>query len=287
MIIKRDKEFSLVGDIYHSGAKRAYKKYVGRTRRTLAKKINKSASKDLLKGVEEGGKMLDSSKVENKPIREELYREAGKNSARVHKIDIDGQRGSYIFSSSSLKKRSATGQNFKKVEIDTLEGKKTIKNSNRRVKGLNKSLKLGRHDYQIFNTNGKEELAHEIGHAMNSKTKNLKKRLTNALANSTDVRKTLNNDVKDMINYGGVKRSGLGSTIGTLIRNKIIESEEKNASKNAIKLLKEKGASKDEISKAKDNLKHGLNSYKYTGRAALKSNIAQTVEIPSRRVKRK
>lgn len=70
-------------------------------------------------------------------------------------------------------------------------------------------------------------------------------------------------------------------------RRTLAKKINKSASKNAIKLLKEKGASKDEISKAKDNLKHGLNSYKYTGRAALKSNIAQTVEIPSRRVKRK
>ena len=50
--------------------------------------------------------------------------------------------------------------------------------------------------------------------------------------------------------------------------------DESLASKNGLKLLKDLGLSKEELKRAKKNLKHGYNTYKYNNHAAIKMSLS-------------
>lgn len=104
----------------------------------------------------------------------------------------------------------------------------------------------GKTKSQIFVSpeDGDEALGHEIGHQMNKVSKNP---ITRFISNSNKYR------AKDLSGKELVKQR---------IAEKLQVQEEKNASKNAMKLIKNSGAPKEEVKHAKDNLNAYLNTYK-------------------------
>lgn len=84
-----------------------------------------------------------------------------------------------------------------------------------------------------------------------------------------------------------VKKEYDGSTktkdiIDRFVASKIIQAEERNASKNALEILKKNGATKKELEKAKEALDLAGKSYKTMDRA-YKEAAMNKITIPSRR----
>lgn len=121
--------------------------------------------------------------------------------------------------------------------------------------------------YQIAHPSGSgiELLAHELGHVDNATKGGKIRKAINKIANNSKVRA----ESQLSAAYGNDGATG-GSVLGTIRESlrrfknkKLIDLEERNASKRGIKFLKEKGASKEEIKQAKENLKIAGKTYKY------------------------
>lgn len=98
---------------------------------------------------------------------------------------------------------------------------------------------------------GTEQLAHEIGHVMNRNSRNP---ISKAISNS-EVSKYHNQT--DMINKKGLLNIAKG-----YIKGKVKLHEESKATKKGLELMKELGASKEEMKIARKNLKDMENSYR-------------------------
>lgn len=264
----RQKEFGIVSDIYHSGAKRAYKKYAGRARKKIAARIEKSIAKDELKYNNALRDYLSMNKVQNKDVERKLLREGKKRGARTFGTDLDGMGGNYTSSSKTSKEiaEALHGQDKKKWQ-----------------NSANKDA------FQIVHPSGSgtELLAHELGHVDNATKGGKIRKAINKRANSRKVRAEFQSSGA----YGNDGATG-GSVLGTIKESlrrfknkKLVDIEERNASKRGIKFLKENGASKEEIKQAKENLEKAGKTYKTLGKRYYKFPLLNKVQIPSRRVK--
>lgn len=135
-------------------------------------------------------------------------------------------------------------------------------------KAIRKKLKFNnRKDMEHFNnsddlilfkeSSGNSALAHEIGHVVNR----------NSRGKSAKIDKKAGEIIEEFHkpadSPGGRDNSkGLWKSVGRFFKGKNVISNEKNASKNAIKLLKESGADENELKLAKESLDKSLESYK-------------------------
>jgi len=152
-------------------------------------------------------------------------------------------------------------------------------------KKLIKSLGKEKHKYQIFlpkKNGGVENLAHEVGHIENSKSKGIRK-LINNKANSTDTRNQFNTDLNSLMNFGNHGKSGIKTATKDYVKSLLINQEEKNASNRGLKIMKNLGASKKELEQAKEHMDKGLETYRSAGKANLFTTLKNTVQIPSRK----
>ena len=141
------------------------------------------------------------------------------------------------------------------------------------------------HKYQIFHPkkkSGVEILAHEIGHldSESGKSGKIKKWISSRKSNSPEIR-------GEMEGFSSMDDPSIGISEWwkRMNRSRVVNLDEKNATKNGLKLLKKHGATKDELKKAKENLKLSGKTYKYMGRIYRKAPLKNYIQIKSRRTK--
>ena len=258
------REYGIVSELHHSGAKRVYKKYVGRARKKLAQKIQDSMDLDEMKRQEAMSKFMVGERVNNPELEKKMIKEAEKRGAKVFDKDIDGIGGSYTFDAKTAKKT-----------------------------GIANEEELGNVKYGIVHPKGKgaEVLGHEVGHVDNAESGKKKwdilgkiKKKINKVANDPMTRGEMNIATYYENNDGAV---GLKEGAKRFLKKKAIDIEEGNASRKSLKFLKDSGASKDEIKIAERNLKLAGDTYKYGDKKYYKVPIMNKIQIPSRRPKEK
>lgn len=131
---------------------------------------------------------------------------------------------------------------------------------------LGKALSKGK---AVINQKGSQAvLAHDIGHIMNrSKTK------TGIVSKVNDVTKSIYQDSRN--------KKGLGNYLLTSATGKILLKEEKNATKNAMSLLKSANATPNEMIAARKELGADFGTYMH-GYKASKGRILKGVVKPNR-----
>lgn len=244
MIVLRQKTYSIFQELYHSGAKRVKKKYLGRLRRGIADKAGQFTRDQIVKNARLS-RSIKSGKVgniSNPELARKLVR-AAREKADVRVFDND--RVSKAFN-------IPLGQQYnRKVESNEVPHFKDLyenRDFNRQNKKILNSL-INRKN--IINLSGDYKnsvatLAHEVGHAMNN---------TGAAGKKSQIISRL-----DGIKRGqDLRDKGI---VDTIKNRAVVIKEESNAWDNGIKLLKENGASKKEIETAKKLKESALGTYK-------------------------
>lgn len=158
---------------------------------------------------------------------------------------------------------------FDKSGKSYIIGHKTAKNQDlvnkvNRTSGIDKSKEVEdaiNNNKDLINydpNNGVEELAHELGHYNNSKSKNPIKRLINKIANRPITRAKI--DRSKVVGNDGSK--SILDGVGRYINKRAIDFEEKGATKEGLKLLRDFGANDSEIRIADTKLKNAWKTYK-------------------------
>lgn len=263
MIILRQKQYNILGDLYHSGVKRTGKKWIGRLRSNAALKVGKKAIKNsrTFAGKSYQANVNDPVKISNREI---LDKTAKKLNANVSRGDFYG-----LELGSTVNNKDLAGVDISSLGV-TDKDKKILKSAIRNAKS-------NKNGSQVFlqSDAGDEALAHELGHQLNRVSKNPITRKRNQI--STKFRTKFNPDPTDNPNLRKyVKYTVLGKTI---------EHEEKSASKKGYKLLKKSGATKKQLEKAKENYKTNLDTYRYLRRAQSDSILANALNVKGNKVK--
>jgi len=270
------KEFGVVSDLVHSGVKRTAKKYIGRIRTKMARPFYKSAiesSEKASKAVNDFSavKSLGTSAQTVKNTKKNVGKLAGKHNARIN--DIKGM-DSGVCETGALNESITENYRespFYRFSMDnSKKGRKMFRN-----------LRSGKHKQQILYDKNRPvvELAHEIGHLENQK----KSKVVSHIANNPNVRSVIKGDINNLQTQGNNGRSGIKDILGLAGIKSIINREEKNATKRGLKVMKEAGATKEELERSKEHMKRGYDSYRHWQNTNLMTTIGNTINIPSRR----
>lgn len=280
MIIQRQvyqKEFGIVSDIYHSGVKRAWKKGIGRARKSIANKIESSAEKDIdkLSNVVIP-KYQSLSSVQNKGVERSILKGIHNNGGRTISSNTIAGQDAMIRADNKLR------TSLKSSEDRINDLRKSYPNFNFKSEGrtLNKLKNASNKNKYLVSYTGEgvEGLAHEAGHGSNYLGENgfLKKIISNL-----DSSKRFG--VRGELAVGTrTTGKGLKGISKELIGGKLMKMEEKNATKSGLKKLKESGATKEELNAAKEKLKAAGETYNMARKARLKQALANTINIPSK-----
>ena len=106
--------------------------------------------------------------------------------------------------------------------------------------------------------------SHELGHAVNSSTKNINYRMRDKLANVPNI------EARRKGKKLGIVKSTI-SDIATI-------GEERRATKEGLKLLKKSGASKEMMNLADKETKHALDTYKYDASKNFKARLRDSID---------
>lgn len=283
------REYGLVSDLYHSGLKRTWKKNVGRGRKRLAKEIDDSMWKDLKKAKESGDKFRSADRpIKDEKLHEAFRKEAEKQNARVldRELDLESMGLSDF----------ATPNKQLKENIDNLKQQFPIsifrpKGVRKLLGGFEKSFKEKKHFIATSKNSGVGEAFHELGHIINENRNpkkwydipgKIKRAITNRGAGAS-ARKSSD----ELIRQGKIEKLEDNSTsIKEAWKRfkdaKAIQAEEKLATREALKKLKENGATKEQLKHVKKYLGYAGGTYGATD-IMYKSPIKNKVQIPSRR----
>lgn len=265
--LPEQKEFNIVSDIYHSGIKRAYKKNVGKTRKSIGNyfdklyknKINKQRlrikeSEELGRKVKDNPELLNKLEKEAKSRGLKVYKDNGLNKTKTYNFGKNRKNSSFIFTPNKKDKinakikttNKALNTKIKKEQLEVY--KDTIDNKSLINIAEGTSNKTGM-------------LSHEIGHDMNTD-----KKITNAIHN-------YNSKLKNPSNRGSIINS---------IKRRIIEPiEERNATNNGLKLMKKLGADREELNSVKKAGRAANKTHKVARSADIYKNIRDKIQIPS------
>ena len=241
------REYNIASEIYHSGFKRAGKKYIGRARRNIADRLIKIQRNQIAKNrkASRGVSELDKNSISDKTLGRKLAKEANKRGIRV--FDKDKVSQAYGTTSKSSYIRDITSDK-KQMEELKYNSSRYLERNSRKVAGAlgtkGKVINLSSDYDKQWDT-----LAHEIGHDMNNdgKVSRLIKNLQRFQPKKYkhDPKKSgLRNDIGSIMNSAKNK-------LGTAIKDTNIPEylEERNAWKNARKLMKRNGATKAQLEK--------------------------------------
>lgn len=258
----RQKNYGLLGDLRHSGLKRSYKKYVGRARRSIGNKIGKKVNNSINE-LDKSIKLSMGIPLNESSFREVMNPKVSRNiikeNARKYNVRVARSNNPSI---SELSKASEVNEELLR-ERHEMKDPRQIRKVMNAVKSGNDIVFLGKSYGRSSDT-----IAHEIGHAKNYHSKNPITRSIHKV--TSDMHGPLNND------------KGLYQMARHAVKNKALVKEESNASKNAIKMMKKAGASKEEIRQGKINLGLALDTYKNTEKLDNINMIYKSVQIPSR-----
>jgi len=273
----REKSYSILTDLYHSGAKRTAKKWIGRARVKAAKSFYRKSLEELEKGREAELKVKD--KVVNiNPESKEKIRAATGQKAKELGVRINTKLPGDVSGPGSWTIKSETLNDYLKQLPD----------DNRRVRKLKRSVRRGKSENQVILSGNNTDilLGHELGHIENGRKGSIINRAVNNVANSPEVR-TGYQDILIKLGYmGNHGKSGVKASVGNVVTNKIIRKEEANATKRGIKILKDSGGlTKEELKEAKEYLDLCGETYGHYGDASKYTTFGNTLNIPSRRGK--
>lgn len=256
----QQRQYGLLSDLNHSGIRRSYKKYVGRVRRSvgnlLEEKIIKSDENlrninNKIYGISKGG----SEEVLNPSASRKIIKDNSKrNKVRVMKSNDND-------SSFMVHSDEVNDDLLRSMRVSNPNQIKKIENASKSNKSL---IFLGR------NRKGVDDLAHEMGHAENSVSKNP---ITRTIHNLSGNKKYLDSSDTD---------KGLYQIARHAFKNKLVELEETRASKNAVRMMKNAGVKDNQLESAKKNLGLYLDSYKASSKSDNLKVAHRTIQIPSR-----
>ena len=271
-----ERRYNIISDLYHSGLKRTYQKNIGRLRSNIADSLSGKSLEQAEKSREALIKHLGGEKVKNEGVKKGVIKRAIKDGdTRISRTKLDGVGGSYTIGNKEARETMKT---------EAVKGELEAINKPKDYKKTMKSFDKDKHKHQIFvpKGSGVEMLAHEVGHIENKKSRGLRKKISD-IANSSETRLQLNEDSNKLSWVGNHGKSGIGTALKDFGKSLIINQEEKNATKAGLKIMKEAGATKEELKKAKDHLKSGAKTYEHSGKANLFNTLKNTVQIPSRK----
>lgn len=265
MIILRQKQYTSLG--------RKINAKIGRFRVNAADSLGRVINRYNKNGNEAANKIMASPGVDNKDLLKKSIREARDkyNTRTISKntfFDFKARPVPGSFTTTTKELKDSINSN---PELNKSSKFKNILNSNEHVIVL---------DTKNYNLNRKRKSAkadahaHEVGHIKN--TANNKwyiKRSTTSDARSKIKNSNLDTGV-------GLKESGK-----RVLDSVAILKDEKDANKNALKFLKDNGATKEELKIAKENYKLGLKNYKNAELSYVLNPIQNKIQIPSRRRK--
>ncbi len=262
MIILRQKEFGFIT----SKIKRPLQVKIGKARVKASNKLLQSANKDAARIDLDNLRLAHSGNSfdPNSPLVRELKKEAYlKNNAQVRYV---GKGTDIRFAAGHLKPKDI---DISEQMIKTNMNKITQPSTRKTYKIIVNNAKRGRSTILVNpQSNSVGILAHEIGHAQNASGQAgwLKKRISDKLK-TTEFQERGPADVP--------------------LKDSILRYiEERNATKNGIKLLKKKGISKPELGVAKGELEIAGRTYKNGVKGAAKMKLARKLQLPNQSAKR-
>lgn len=263
MIIKRkhvvstEKDYSLISDLYHSGVKRTGQKYIGKARVKIANALQKSIDKDRAK-IRKADEIIINAHSAKPEITNKLIR-SGKEKFNTRvlstsNLQIPDVTGSFITDSTKAAKVVEGSLANPSIKESKKRGWRKIANTK------------GKNDLLVFLGEGKDgimSLPHELGHVENSVLSGgeSKKKAEAAL------RTIENND------------TGLSAFIKKSKAGLVDIKEEKSATKNGLRMLREVGVGKNDLKIAKKEGKAGIDSHRFYNKAKGKSALRDSLEL--------
>lgn len=242
------------------------KAVIGRVRRNLANRIQKSMDIDYQKMLQASNKISKDNGVRSTiGIDKYLGKTVQNSGATLKNVSLYGNTVP-----KRLQNYTIDFDKLNKDQIDQLTSfDNKIKNAYSRGKNAILSPKNG---------GGVELRSHKVGHSVRAKSKNPVTKLITKIANNPETR--------EVINAGGDQggKKGLLDAIKGYIKSSAVIAEERGASKTGLKLLKKGGMSKEDLKKSKESLDAALETYKRGRSRMWKSPLRELVNIPSRRL---
>lgn len=125
---------------------------------------------------------------------------------------------------------------------------------------------------------GPAGIAHELGHSQNRLSGSISDKIISRLDNP-GMRGRHHSE--EPLGIG--KDHSIKETLQSIYDRGIILKEEKNASKKAMKILKDKGMSKEELKETRKSLDQAYKTYKVKADAKVSTNLRSKIQIPSRK----
>ena len=299
------KEFGVIQDIQHSGMKRTYKKWVGRSRKKLAEKISN-----------QNKKLIESNQI-NLYKFQQLSDAEAKDPKLLIKTLKDAKReipDLRIVSNKNIFGQEIGDYNFTKEAVK--EGTKQVDS-----KRLKNAAKKGEDVVTLLHNTHPVLAGHEIGHVEGRRMKGLGGRLArrgsspkvrqefNAALNQLaaedgltraykgvvpkgKISQTVNEEIKKAMKENNLpyqNKTGLKAIVKQYIDGKSLLADEKIASKKAInrmkKMVKRGDATKDQIKSGKKLLDAAYSTYAPVHKLPWRTTLENTIQIPSRRRK--
>lgn len=256
------REYNIISDLYHSGAKRTYKKHVGKIKKKIETKLIKSARNQRSKADEDAKKVLELEKSlpENEELSSKLKEEASKRKVGI----IDKNLYHSMFEINGGAREDAMHNVSKEIK-DAVREEMSAPNfqyapPNRKMV-YNKMLE----NDAIINLKSPESkgylsIAHELGHDLNK--------------DSNFIAKRIHNKAKDYYN------SSPNDNVRKRIAGRLITvREELNADKNARKLLKKQNVPEEIIDNYNKIRKSAIDNYKHSRNTEILKGIAKKFHI--------
>lgn len=262
------------------GVKKTFGRLIGKTRRRAAHEINKSIKSDLDKNEVYNAKAASHYKY-SKDLESKLEGEAAKSGApKIYRFyDNKGpSNGSFIRKNATLEDVAeyvnANKGRSPVVEKEVIRFGKDVIDNGGKADGIV-------HPPSSSSVN----LAHEIGHHLNSKSKNPVARALSARANKESVRTGLENagnQAKDGVKGKDEPISGLKEMAKRIFDSNLVVREETKATKKGLKLVRKHGDS-DLVKDGKEQLGNYTEGYKAAARINWKLPLRNLVQIKSRK----
>lgn len=230
--------------------------------------------------IKQVGNAIEKAKsqkgVQNKTLRGSIYKKGNELGAHTRNIDPStfGQESSFNMKMSGIPKNAFINN---ASSLEPYVGKKDVKS----LVNIDKKRNLGKikdGDYLVVHQTkaGDEMLSHELGHIGNEKEGSWLAKKINGYKGQKDIRAKA-----QAIDY--VPKPSIKEAIKNKIDGLAIRKEESNATKRGLGYMKKAGYTREEISRAKENMKTAGDSYKYTEHFMSKYPLYQKIQIPSRR----
>lgn len=264
---------------------------IGRTRRTVANKLYKSADRARVKGREITTKLDTPGEVvhvQNKEVRNRILRtEAPKAkttvSFRAHEA-TDGGRGGTMISGDTIRSLPSEARllvDLEKPSGDTKLFKKLYDKGDKYASAV-----------AVPPNAGVDTLAHELGHAQGRVSGGIRGYISrtdprNDPRNNEQLFRSYKPANRSQIMSSGGKRVGfrdaLRDTVSNIRNSGHVIAEETAATRSGLQMLKRHGASREEIARAGEYLRLAGSTYRQAGKASVLSSLGRLVDIPSRR----